>query len=63
MSKEITVIYTEYGKVCCCDNCGAFASKPEDIKHHSTCKPGESKFWQDFYENANEEEREFNDNL
>jgi len=33
-----------------CINCGAYAEKPEDIKHHKGCCPGEAKKWEEFYE-------------
>ena len=56
---EITTIETEFGTFYTCDNCGATADAPHDIKHHPTCTPGESKFWQDFYEKANEEEETY----
>lgn len=47
--EEITVIDTEYGDFYCCDNCGATSEKASDIKHHKGCKPGESKYWEEFY--------------
>lgn len=53
---EITIIDTEFGEFHTCNNCGASAPTPEEIKHHPTCTPGESKKWQDFYEKAYEEE-------
>jgi hypothetical protein len=55
---EITPIKTEYGTFYCCDNCGAHADDPNEIKHHATCKPSESKYWQDYYEQAAKEEEE-----
>jgi len=40
-----------------CDDCGAHAEGGSQcIKHHATCKPGESKRWEEFYTKANEEE-------
>lgn len=36
--------------VCVCDNCGSHAANEDDIIHHSTCKLGESKKWEEFYE-------------
>ncbi len=42
--------------ICVCDNCGAFADKPKNIKHHKNCLPGESEKWKRFYDEANEEE-------
>lgn len=38
-----------------CNNCGAYASSIENIKHHTTCKQGEAKHWEDFYEKLHEE--------
>lgn len=43
-----------------CDNCGAYAPKAENIKHHATCTPGEAKKWEKFYEEANAEEEQYN---
>ncbi len=36
-----------------CNNCGAHGAKPEDIKHHKTCTPGEAKRWEKFYGEQN----------
>lgn len=35
--------------ICVCNNCGAFSEKPENIKHHETCRAGEGKKWVEFY--------------
>ena len=32
-----------------CDNCGASADKIENIQHCASCKPGEAKYWEEFY--------------
>ena len=40
--------------VCQCNDCGAYADTKENIVHHDTCKPGESRKWAGFY--AEEEE-------
>jgi hypothetical protein len=41
--------YTVYS----CTNCGAHSlESPKDIKHYTGCKPGESKRWEKFYEDA-----------
>jgi rubrerythrin len=53
---EITVIETEFGNIYTCDNCGATAESAAAIQHHPSCKPGESKFWEKFYEEAHKEE-------
>lgn len=39
-----------------CNDCGAHANTAKDIKHHPTCKPGESEKWEAYYTKANEEE-------
>lgn len=39
-----------------CNDCGAHATKKEDIKHHASCVPGESKKWERFYEEAAKEQ-------
>ena len=36
-----------------CNNCGAHADRAADIKHYPTCKPGESKKWEKFYDETN----------
>ena len=43
-----------------CNDCGAHAEGGEQcVTHYATCKPGESKRWEDFYTKANEEEEQF----
>jgi len=37
-----------------CDNCGATAQKVEEIQHHRTCTPGESKKWEKYYQENGE---------
>ena len=32
-----------------CNDCGAHGTVKEQIVHHATCTPGESKKWEDFY--------------
>lgn len=45
-----------------CNDCGAYSLISEtDVKHHSTCKDGESVKWQKIYEKEAEEEKELND--
>jgi len=47
---EITKDETEIGTFYICNNCGSHAEDdPATIKHHSTCKAGESKYWEDHY--------------
>ena len=38
-----------------CNNCGAYAEEGTKIKHYDTCRPGEAKYWENFYEEANSE--------
>ena len=38
-----------------CNNCGAYADKPENVKHHETCTPGEAKKWEKYYEENQDE--------
>jgi hypothetical protein len=33
-----------------CNDCGAYSEDPREVKHFATCKPGESKYWEKFYE-------------
>jgi hypothetical protein len=51
---EITWITDE---ICSCNNCGAFASSPEKIKHFDTCRRGEAKKWEKFYIEAGLDEQ------
>lgn len=37
-----------------CNNCGACASSINAIKHYTTCKKGEAKKWENFYEKNND---------
>ena len=39
-----------------CNNCGSSSEALETIEHYKTCKPGESKRWENFYKRANKEE-------
>jgi hypothetical protein len=41
-----------------CVDCGAHAFERENVKHHASCKPGESEKWEKFYEDAYKEELE-----
>jgi hypothetical protein len=38
-----------------CNDCGAYADKKENIVHYDSCQPGESKKWEDFYEDQKED--------
>jgi len=38
-----------------CDNCGAHANKIKNIKHYPTCTPGESKKWEAYYDEWDDE--------
>lgn len=44
--------------ICVCNNCGAYASSEKLVKHYKTCRPGESKHWEKFYEENPEEARQ-----
>ena len=41
--------------ICVCNNCGAYAPSEKEIKHYKTCKPGESKKWEEIYSQEKEE--------
>ena len=54
---EITHLDEDDMDVWSCNNCGAHSlTGPEDIKHHTTCIPGEAKYWEEFYQNADDED-------
>lgn len=38
-----------------CNDCGAHAGSPRDIKHYDSCKPGECEYWKEFYSRADED--------
>lgn len=37
-----------------CNDCGAYAATKEAIAHYSSCKPGEAKRWEKYYEKSDE---------
>ena len=39
-----------------CDDCGAYASSEEDVKHWPSCKSGESEEWCKYYESEHTSE-------
>ena len=41
--------------ICVCDNCGAYAPSKKEVKHHKTCRPGESKRWEKIYSQEEDE--------
>ena len=41
-------------KMFICDDCGAHADHPSLIKHHESCNPGESAYWQEYYDQLDE---------
>jgi hypothetical protein len=51
---EITWIEDD---VCVCNNCGAHADSPENIKHFDTCQAGDAEKWEKFYKEAGEMEQ------
>lgn len=38
-----------------CDSCGSHSESVHDINHHSTCRIGDAKRWEEFYSRDNEE--------
>jgi len=55
MADEYTYIDLEDEEgVWVCDNCGAHANEKENVKHHNTCKAGESKRWEKYYSEQEE---------
>ena len=51
MKNQYTHIVDEEAEVdiWTCNDCGAFATEIRHIRHHSTCKPGESEKWKNLY--------------
>ena len=46
--------YTEVTEgVVQCNDCGAHADTKENVSHYDSCNPGESKKWEDFYNEEN----------
>lgn len=41
--------YIDEAEVWVCNDCGAFASKKEEVDHHTSCVPGESEKWEKIY--------------
>ena len=33
-----------------CNDCGAYATTDEDIKHHASCVPGDAAKWETYYD-------------
>ena len=50
------LVEEDYLDIWQCMDCGAHAKTAEKIEHHDSCKAGESKQWEEFYANAEEEE-------
>lgn len=63
MSKKTGITYIREANVHQCNDCGAHAESISAIQHHPTCKPGESKKWERFYDKANKEEFAFDANV
>ena len=36
-----------------CNDCGAHADSKENVVHHGSCTPGESKKWEEIWRNLN----------
>ena len=51
MSDEQT--YIDEADVYVCNNCGAFAASGKTITHYTTCRAGEAKYWEKFYNEDN----------
>jgi len=39
-----------------CDDCGAYASRPENVQHYVTCQAGVSDQWRQSYNDADDED-------
>lgn len=52
MEPETT--YIDEANIFVCDNCGAYADTIDRINHHSSCRHGESKKWEKFYNKSEE---------
>ena len=48
-----------HGDIYTCINCGANSfESPRAIEHYSSCKPGESKRWEEYYNQPDKESDE-----
>jgi len=54
MYKDSEFTYIDDADMWQCNNCGAYATTREAIQHHSTCKPGEAEYWEEFYTSNSE---------
>jgi len=43
-------------EIWCCNDCGAYAGSKDKIKHHKSCKAGESEEWMEFYSRPENQE-------
>ena len=41
-----------------CLDCGAHATKLDNLYHHATCVPGDSKRWENYYKEHDKNERD-----
>lgn len=55
--------YIDEADVYVCDNCGAFAASGKTVKHYDTYKAGESKYWEQFYNEDNSQKRKMKKDL
>jgi hypothetical protein len=46
--------YIDEAKVWVCNDCGASASRKEEVNHHKSCIPGESEKWEKIYSKEGE---------
>ena len=48
--------YIEEEGIHVCNNCGSQGTSVDNIDHYPTCRKGESKKWEKFYSENNDEE-------
>lgn len=48
--RSYTYIDTELGNYWVCNDCGASHEIADFIQHSKSCKPGDAKKWENFYE-------------
>jgi len=54
---NVIIDNTEVGDFQVCVDCGAYAEVDTLLNHHVSCNPGDAKKWEEFYEKANELEK------
>lgn len=48
--------YTNVGGYFICNDCGASSLLRETVRHHPTCQPGESRRWEEYYAELNDDD-------